>query len=108
MELGESSAASQYKTVHCDRHGDRRAAYICDHLLHGTRQGFFAGDDPGNTHPDAWCSSCEQIRLAHAGSDGEWNEKSIALLKVRLVCGDCYEEIKHRNILGTEETNPVQ
>jgi hypothetical protein len=46
--------------------------------------------------------------LAHAGSDGEWNEKSIALLKVRLVCGDCYEEIKQRNILGTEETNPVQ
>jgi hypothetical protein len=108
MELGESTTANQYKTVHCDRHGDRREAYVCDHLLQGTRQGFFAGDDPGNPHPDAWCSKCEQIRSTYGGSDGEWNEKSIALLKVRLVCGDCYEEIKERNVLGTEGIKSVQ
>jgi hypothetical protein len=47
-------------------------------------------------------SKCEQIRSAYAGADGEWNEKSEALLKVRLLCGDCYEEIKTRNILSTE------
>jgi hypothetical protein len=108
MDLGESHAISQYKTVHCDRHGDRQAAYICDHLLRGARQGFFAGDDPGNPHPDAWCSICEQIRLAHASSDGEWNEKSSALLKVRLVCGGCYEDIKERNVLDTQRTKPLQ
>ena len=36
------------------------------------------------------------------------NETSEALIKVRLVCGDCYEEIKERNVLGTEANNPIQ
>ena len=90
------------KAIHCDRHGDRREAYVCDHMLQGAGQGFFSGDDPGNPHPDAWCSKCDQIRVAHGGSDGDWNDKSIALIKVRLVCGDCYEEIKERNMLSTE------
>jgi hypothetical protein len=100
MGLSESTSAKHYKVVHCERHGDRREAFVCDHLLHGTCHGFFSGDDPGNPHPDAWCSKCEQIRLTYAGVDGEWNEKSEALLKVRLVCGDCYEEIKRNNVLG--------
>jgi hypothetical protein len=107
MDL-QRSAADQYKTVHCDRHGDRPEAYVCDHLLHGTRQGFFAGDDAGNPYPDAWCSKCEQIRVTHGRSDGEWNEKSIALLKVKLVCGDCYEEIKGRNSPGTDRSSAVR
>ena len=102
MGLGESIPDVPYKIVHCETHGDRREAFVCDHLLDGTRQGFFTADDPGNPHPDAWCSKCEQIRSAYAGADGEWNEKSEALLEVRLVCGDCYEEIKTRNILSTE------
>jgi hypothetical protein len=101
----DRSTADQCRIVHCDRHGDRRAAYLCDHLLHGSGQGFFSGDDPGNPHPDAWCSRCEQIRLAHGT---EWNAESEALIRVRLVCGDCYEEIKERNVLGTEANNPVQ
>ena len=99
MWPSESAARDQHKTVHCERHGDRREAFVCDHLLRGMRQGFFAADDPGNPHPDAWCFKCDQIRTAHAGVDGEWNEKSEALLKVRLVCGDCYDEIKARNTL---------
>src|SRR5580704_5095021 len=102
MELGESTSADHYKMVHCEKHGDRREAFVCDHLLHGAGQGFFSGDDPGNPHPDAWCSKCDRIRAVHGGSDGEWNEKSIALIKVRLVCVDCYEEINRRNISGSE------
>jgi hypothetical protein len=97
MELSES--AVRYKMVHCQTHGDRREAFVCDHLLHGTRQGFFTGDEAGNPYPDAWCSMCDQIRATFGGGDGAWNEKSEALIKVRLVCGDCYEEIKARNIL---------
>jgi hypothetical protein len=102
------STADQYRTIHCERHGDRREAYVCDHLLSGADQGFFSGDDPGNPHPDAWCSKCDHIRTSHGGKDGEWNGQSIALVKVRLVCGDCYEEIKARNILGTEKPERVQ
>jgi RHS repeat-associated protein len=107
VELAKSTA-DQYRTVHCDRHGDRREAFVCDDLLHGEGQGFFSGDDPGNPHPDAWCYKCDHIRASHGGSDGEWNEKSIALVKIRLVCGDCYEEIKARNILGTEVAERIQ
>ncbi len=77
MELGKSTA-DQCRTIHCDKHGDRRQAYVCDHLLRGTSQGFFSGDDPGNPHPDAWCSKCEEIRLAHGS---EWNAESEALLR---------------------------
>jgi len=99
MEPGES--ASLHKTTHCQKHGDRREAFVCDHLLHGAGRGFFAADDePENPHPDAWCSECDQIRSSHSGPDGEWNEKSESLIKVKLVCGDCYEEIKARNILS--------
>lgn len=90
--------------VHCSKHGDRRQAYICHHLLHGSQHGFFtdADDALANPHPDAWCSTCEQIRLAHGG---EWNEASEALIEVKLVCGDCYEEIKAINVLGTDHSN---
>lgn len=98
--MGLSESAPQYKVVHCQTHGDKREAFVCDHLLHGTRQGFFVGDEPGNPYPDAWCSMCDQIRSAHGGADGEWNEKSEALIKVRLVCGDCYLEIKARDVGG--------
>ena len=27
--------AAQYKTVHCARHGDRREAFVCYHLVDG-------------------------------------------------------------------------
>jgi hypothetical protein len=94
--MGESDP----KTVHCERHGDRRQAFVCDHLLSGTGQGFFAAEEPEDPHPDAWCSKCDQIRLSHGGADGEWNEKSMAVMKIRLVCGDCYEEIKARNVVA--------
>jgi hypothetical protein len=85
------------KTVHCEKHGDRRKAFVCDHLLHGLNQGFFSADEEGNPYPDAWCSKCEQIRLTNGGNSGEWNEASEALIKIKLICGDCYEEIKRRN-----------
>lgn len=98
----DQSAIPVQGLVHCEKHGDRRKAYVCDHLLHGSNQGFFAGDDPGNPHPDSWCAKCDQIRTLHGGADGEWNDASHALITVRLVCGDCYEEIKARNLSNSE------
>jgi hypothetical protein len=106
MGSSGSTTGAQHETVHCERHGDRRKAYVCDHLLHEDHQGFFIDCDeaPTNPHPDAWCTTCERIRLAHGG----WNETSESLIEVRLVCGDCYEEIKEINMLGTEGTKTVQ
>jgi hypothetical protein len=74
--------------------------------LHGDGQGFCI--DPAeaeNPHPDAWCSKCEEIRLAHAG---EWNNESHAVTDISLVCGDCYEEIKRRNMVATMGNKPVR
>ncbi len=47
----ESTATNQYEIVHCDRHGDRRKAYVCDHLLHGSNQGFFTASDGNDKSP---------------------------------------------------------
>ena len=90
--------------VHCEKHGDRRKAYVCEHLLRGMHLGFFSAEEAGNPHPDAWCTRCDDVRIAHGGSSGEWNDQSESLLKVKLVCGDCYEEIKRVNLLGTENS----
>ena len=107
MEMVEPNDASHFETIHCDRHGDRRAAYLCGHLLHGSRQGFVTVPDEEvtNPHPDAWCYVCEQIRQEHGG---DWNAESEALITVRLVCGDCYEEIKARNTIDAAAPQFVQ
>jgi hypothetical protein len=44
------------------------------------------------------------VRLEHGE---KWNPQSEALITVRLVCSDCYEEIKERNHLGTEVSGNV-
>ena len=93
------------RTVHCQQHGDNREAFVCEHLLHGSRLGFFSDlDDPSNPYPDAWCSSCERIKVEHGG----WTDESHAVTKIRLICGQCYEEIKAKNILGTEGSSKRQ
>jgi hypothetical protein len=94
------NVGSQSSVVECDRHGQRPKAYVCDHLLHGVKQGFVtSGNQPENPYPDAWCLACDRIRLAHGG---DWNNESEALITIRVVCGDCYEEIRDRNLPGTE------
>jgi len=99
------NTTQEHRTVRCERHGDRREAFVCEHLISGTKLGFFRSGDEGNPCPDAWCSACERLRLEHGGS---WNDESEALIRVKLVCGDCYEEIKTRNLLGTEENLPTE
>ena len=99
------TSQSESETVECDRHGHRRKTYVCDHLLDGEKQGFvWSPDEPENPYPDAWCLACDRVRLEHGE---KWNPQSEALITVRLVCSDCYEEIKERNHLGTEVSGNV-
>ena len=107
MGTDESTDGSQYKRVHCDKHGDNTEAYVCGHLLHGIRQGFVTspGEELTNPHPDAWCYECEEIRQQHGG---EWNAESESRIIVQLVCGDCYEEIKQRNVVINPDNHLVQ
>jgi hypothetical protein len=47
-------------------------------------------DDDGY---QAWCDECEKVRLKEAGL----NDVSIAFANIKLVCDQCYFEIKERN-----------
>jgi hypothetical protein len=103
MNLGETP--NSFRTTHCERHGDMQEAFVCEHLLQGSHLGLFTDPkDTSNPRPDAWCSSCERVRLEPGG----WNEQSEAQIKVKLVCGGCYDEIKERNVLVSDGRSQVQ
>jgi len=105
MNLPESRTPQSDRTIHCERHGDMREAFVCRHLLFGDRLGFFedTGDDE-NDPPNAWCSNCERVRLEHSGV---WDEDTTALIDIKLVCRGCYDEIKTRNIAATDDKSRV-
>ncbi len=84
------------RTVHCETHGDNRETFVCGHLVEGSKLGFFSAEDDGNPYPDAWCTSCECMRLERGG---DWDEKAEAAASVTLICGECYKEIRARNLL---------
>jgi hypothetical protein len=105
MNPGESAAPSSFRTTHCERHGDMQEAFVCEHLLKASQQGFLTdSEDTSNPRPDAWCSACEDVRSEHGG----WNAESEALITVKLVCGGCYDEIKAKNILPSNGSSRVQ
>lgn len=86
--------------VDCDCHGLKRIAFVCVHLNDVTRQGFneaFETKENMDLEEDqdlqAWCDECEQIRLKHDG----WNEESEKLTDIKLICEDCYFELKRIN-----------
>jgi hypothetical protein len=84
--------------VHCGEHGERPAAFVCNHLLTGFDLGFCWAvnpEYPSNPCPDAWCADCDGVLDAH---DGEWNEVTDALIRIRLVCDFCYEVVRKRNM----------
>lgn len=90
------------KTVDCENHGFGRPAFICQHLNLKTAVGF---EEAFETFPgmeldedddlQAWCDECEKIRLENNG----WNDETMEFAKIKLVCEDCYFEIKKLNEL---------
>src|SRR5262245_17442640 len=84
------------RTITCGQHGDRRAAFMCAHLIDGTGRGFNWADEDHDVSwwPDAWCDACEPI-IAAAGE--AWSEETKKRVNVRLVCEVCYEHIRERN-----------
>jgi hypothetical protein len=82
--------------VTCAEHGQRQGAFVCQHLVSGSGLGFCWAEDPENPDqqcPDAWCDSCN-VALDEAG---EWNERTLAMADIKLVCDLCYEQIRERN-----------
>jgi hypothetical protein len=86
--------------VECEVHGMKRRGFVCHHLINGDNKGFeeaFPTIKGMELEEDddfqAWCDKCEIERLR---TDG-WNEESTKFADIKLVCEDCYFEIKERN-----------
>lgn len=61
--------------IRCDVHGDQPETFLCQHVVTSlfTSQpvGFWWADDPGNPHPDAWCTACNEVLKEE---NGEWTK----------------------------------
>ncbi|MBW7674217.1 DUF6882 domain-containing protein [Chryseobacterium chendengshani] len=86
--------------VNCEAHGYSRAAFVCQHLNLEQYKGFEEAFDTyrgmqldEDDDFQAWCSECEKVRLQ---SDG-WNNESEEFAKIKLICEDCYFELKSFN-----------
>jgi hypothetical protein len=82
------------RQVVCDVHGATGPTYVCKHLVTGKDLGFFAADETTSERPDAWCSRCEQVRIAEGG---EWNDRSESFAGITLICASCYDQARERN-----------
>jgi hypothetical protein len=89
------------KYVKCGAHEYKRRAFVCQHLNHtkkvGFEESFETSEDMELMDEDdfqAWCDECEIVRE----KEGEWNDKSMAFSKIKLVCEKCYFEMKELNL----------
>lgn len=87
--------------VECEDHEYRRRAFVCKHLNHkdiiGFEEAFETVEDMELLDDDdlqAWCDKCELVRQR----EGEWNEISMAFAEIKLVCEQCYFEMKELNL----------
>lgn len=88
------------QVLDCPNHGLQRKAFVCQHLNLEKPIGFIEVFD---TYPkmeleddedlQAWCNDCENIRRKYNG----WNEKSEQYAQIKLICENCYFEIKNLN-----------
>jgi len=88
------------KYVECSAHEYRRRAFVCRHLNPVTKVGFQEAfetfEDMELSDKDdfqAWCNECENVRQ----KEGEWNDNSMAFANIKVVCEQCYFEIKELN-----------
>lgn len=82
--------------VRCRNHGDEEATYVCRHIVNSLETGRAVGFHwPGEStlgRPDAWCSACEQARLAEGG---DWTDAAMAVVQMQTLCGGCYDRAKN-------------
>lgn len=86
--------------IECENHGFGRLAFVCQHLNHETKKGFeeafeteYGMELDNEDDFQAWCDECEKVRIK---TDG-WNDESMEFAKIKLVCEDCYFELKTIN-----------
>ncbi|AHJ97555.1 DUF6882 domain-containing protein [Hymenobacter swuensis] len=97
----ESAQLIKERYIECDVHDYRRIAFVCKHLNHTSKVGF---EESFETHENmeleeeedfqAWCDECEKVRQ----KEGGWNDKSMVFANIKLVCEQCYFEMKELNL----------
>jgi hypothetical protein len=95
---GSPSGPKTARRVQCGEHGDCPAAFVCQHLVHGSGLGFVEPDQEAisEDEPDercAWCSECERVRAQQGG----WNDVSEGFAQFMLVCDVCFEDFRRLN-----------
>lgn len=88
------------KKVDCGIHGFGRPAFVCQHLnlkeVNGFEEAFetYQGMDlEEDGEFCAWCDECEKVRIEKDG----WNDESEKFANIKLICEDCYFELKDFN-----------
>ena len=81
------------ETVRCERHGGREAAFVCQHLLTGSGRGWVTIESGSPQRPDAICSDCD---AAWRAAGDEFTEAVQELVRIRVVCAECYDELHER------------
>lgn len=87
----EDDARLDGPSIECDRHGPARMAFVCQHLVHGSKQGFWHSDN--GPYPDAWCDACDDRMM----TVGHWTAAAQRAARITLVCHRCYVNIRRRN-----------
>jgi hypothetical protein len=81
--------------VECVNHGWQAEAFVCQHVARslqtGVPVGFHWSTESDAMYPDAWCTVCEEARVA---AGGDWTPEVEQQLRVRLLCGACYEQAR--------------
>lgn len=99
-EEAEERKNQSKKWISCDCHGLGRVAFVCRHLDKEHNRGFnesfetWKGMDLGEDDDfQAWCDECENVRIKYDG----WNDESMKVADIKLVCEGCYFEMKAAN-----------
>jgi len=97
----ETAKKIKDKFVQCGAHEYKRRAFACKHLNKTDKVGFeesFETFENMELNEDddfqAWCNECEVARQQTEG----WTDESMRFAEIRLVCEQCYFEMKEVNL----------
>ena len=90
--------------IKCSVHGEQDETFVCQHIVETLHTGRSAGfhwprASEGDPRPDAWCTQCEQERVA---AGGEWTEQVMEFVQMSVLCGACYDRAKKLWLEGRE------
>jgi hypothetical protein len=103
LEFIDSDSAQTIKDryIECNEHEYRRRAFACRHLDNTTKVGFKEAFETYENMElsdeddfQAWCDECERVRQ----KEGGWNENSMKFADIKIVCEQCYFDMKERNL----------